>query len=73
MGFSPLHDKAFDRGLIAFDDNLHLLISPRLSENYDNTTVSANFAALAGKMLAQPERFPPSPDFLARHRQAWGY
>lgn len=68
-----LHDKAFDRGFISFDDESHLLLSPRLADHYNNATILANFANLAGSSLAQPGRFPPNPEFLARHRKTWGY
>lgn len=70
---NALHDKAFDRGLIAFDDGLRLLLSPRLAEHYDNDTISAEFAKIEGKKLAEPERFPPDPGFLAKHRTMWKF
>lgn len=70
---NALHDRAFDRGFISFDDDCRLLLSDRLSEHYNNEVVSANFAALAGKPIAKPEKFPPDPAFLARHRKVWGY
>ncbi len=70
---NALHDKAFDRGLIAFDAKLRLLLSPRLADHYDNRTISGNFANLEGKPLAEPRRFVPSQEFLARHRKMWNF
>lgn len=68
---NALHDKAFDRGLIGFDDNLRLLLSPRLAEHLDNQTIQASFAGLQGHPLTPPTRFPPDHTFLQRHRKAW--
>lgn len=66
---SRLHDAAFDRGLIAFDENLKLLLSPQLESKLDQRSVAENFGAYAG----QPLQFPsdaalPNPDFLLEHR-----
>jgi putative restriction endonuclease len=66
---SRLHDAAFDRGLIAFDENLKLLLSPQLESKLDQRSVAENFGAYAG----QPLQFPsdaalPNPDFLWEHR-----
>lgn len=68
---NALHDKAFDRGLIGFDDDLRLLLSPRLAEHVDNQTIQSAFTTLEGHPLTPPTRFPPDPAFLQRHRTAW--
>lgn len=66
---SRLHDAAFDRGLITFDENLKLLLSPQLESKLGQRSVAENFGAYAG----QPLQFPsdaalPNPDFLWEHR-----
>jgi len=67
---SRLHDAAFDRGLIAFDDRLRLLLSPRLKSELPQRAVAENFGAYAGQPLTLPtEAIPPDPAFLAQHRQ----
>ncbi len=67
---SRLHDAAFDVGLIAFDDDLRLLLSPRIKEALPQRFVADSFGAYAGQPLALPEEgIPPDPDFLRRHRQ----
>src|SRR5688572_31776430 len=43
--FRSLHDAAFDRGLIAFDDNLRLQLSPRLKSQLEQRSVAENFGA----------------------------
>lgn len=68
-----LHDKAFDRGLISFTDDLELLVHTRIHEHYANGAVAANFAAYEGKAIAPPARFMPDAGFVRRHRELWGF
>lgn len=68
---NALHDKAFDRGLIAFDDHFRLILSPRINDHFDNETIQSNFAAFQGYPITSPTRFPPDRTFLERHRKAW--
>ena len=66
---SRLHDAAFDRGLIAFDDNLRLLLSPRLKAELPQRSVAENFGAYAGEILHFPDdAAPPELAFLSHHR-----
>ena len=66
---SRLHDAAFDRGLIAFDDNLHLLLSPRLKAELPHRSVAENFGAFAGEPLRVPDdAVVPEVAFLSKHR-----
>ena len=67
---NALHDKAFDKGLISFDDNLCLLVSGEIEEHFANQTIEANFASFEGKPISLPEQFTPAPEFLAEHRKA---
>jgi hypothetical protein len=61
-----LHDRAFDRHLITFDQDLRLLIRKDVPE-------AARIALERGASshLRLPERFLPDPILLARHRQAF--
>jgi hypothetical protein len=64
-----LHDAAFDRGLIAFDDKLRLLLSPRIKTELSQRTVAENFGAYAGETLCFPDDAAlPELAFLAKHR-----
>lgn len=66
---SRLHDAAFDRYLISFDDNLRLLISPELKAELPQRIVADNFGAYVGEPLRLPEdATPPNLDFIAIHR-----
>ena len=66
---SRLHDAAFDRGLIAFDDRLRLLLSPRLKSELSQRAVSENFGAYAGQPLCLPDDAAlPELAFLSEHR-----
>ena len=69
LSLSRLHDAAFDRGLITFDDDLRLLLSPRLKAELSQSTVEANFGAYVGEPLLIPDDAAlPDTSFLARHR-----
>jgi len=70
---NALHDKAFDRGLIALDDQFRLLVSDRLAEHFEGEIVQNNFVAYQGRPIHLPQRFAPDQEFLARHRRTWGF
>ncbi len=66
---SRLHDAAFDRGLITFDDNLRLVLSPKLKAELPQRSVAENFGAYAGETLHFPDdAAPPELAFLSQHR-----
>jgi putative restriction endonuclease len=66
---SRLHDVAFDRGFIAFDDDLKLMVSPALKAHFSHRPVDENFKAYAGEMLVVPnDAVLPELAFLAEHR-----
>jgi len=69
LSLSRLHDAAFDRGLIAFDDSFRLLLSPRLKTELPQRAVADNFGAYEGEPLHLPEdSVLPDLKFLAEHR-----
>ena len=69
---SRLHDAAFDAGLIAFDDTLRLLLSPRLKDALPLKIIADAFGAYAGNTLTLPDdAIPPNAIFLQRHRKAF--
>jgi putative restriction endonuclease len=71
LSLSRLHDAAFDRGLITFDDNLKLQLSPRLKKQLSQHAVAANFGEYAGQPLDLPDDAAlPDLSFLAEHRAA---
>lgn len=65
---SRLHDAAFDRGLIAFDAKMRLVLSPRLSSELPQRAAAENFGAYAGETLRLPDDAAlPDEKFLAEH------
>lgn len=66
---SRLHDGAFDRGLVTFDNEFRLVLSRRLHEHITNATLRASFEVYEGEPLTLPERFRPDDELLAKHRE----
>lgn len=65
---SSLHDKAFDRGLITFNEHLELVLSPRIKQ-LKSAVSEDNFAKYEGRALRLPIDYPPDASQLAYHRQ----
>ena len=69
LSLSRLHDVAFERGLIAFDDDLKLLLSAKLKAELPQRTVAENFGAYDGEPLQLPDDAAlPELSFLSEHR-----
>ncbi len=62
-------DTAFDKGLITFDEDYRLIISAYLESFLPDETLYRNFVAYCGKKIHWPNKFPPEPDFIRRHRE----
>lgn len=58
-----LHDRAFDRGLITFDDDYTMIVSKHLKLN----SMAKKFFEVSA--LLPPEKFAPDPIFLKYHRE----
>lgn len=67
LSMSATFDRAFDRGLISFDENRRLILSSNLASHPDRTTRN-HFSAYSGQEMAGARRFEPSSKFLAWHR-----
>ncbi len=61
---NSLHDKAFDKGLISFDENYRLIISSELKKQQ-----SKYFLDLEGKQITLPKKFLPNLNFLKYHNE----
>jgi hypothetical protein len=68
---NALHDKAFDRHLITFDEDCRLVVSSFLKKGNIPEFQAANFAKLEGATLTLPHRFAPCPRALKEHRNAF--
>ena len=64
---SAIHDKAFDKGLIALSDDFTVLVSTELKRS-ENVFIQAVILPLDGQPIELPERFVPDATFVARHR-----
>lgn len=64
---NALHDRAFDRGLIAVDRNLKVIVSPLL--RHKDTAADRLLVASEGVSLRLPNHFQPSAEFLEYHRK----
>ena len=69
LALNALHDRAFDRGLITFDESLRVVLSPRLTSQVPPPFHNQTLLQLAGRQLNPPTRFPPDPAALAYHRE----
>lgn len=60
-------DRAFDRGLIAFNDDLTVIVSSRLTRHHEAGGILVP-GGLVGRRLNPPSRFDPDPRALEYHR-----
>lgn len=68
---NTLHDKAFDRHLITFDEDNRLVVSSVLKIGVSAEFQSSSFAELEGTMLKLPHRFAPDSHALENHRNSF--
>ena len=68
---NALHDKAFDRHLIAFDEDLRLVVSRLLKKGEIPEFQGSSFRSLEGRKLSLPHRFAPDLRALEKHRNAF--
>lgn len=64
---SSLHDKAFDRGLITFDEDLKLVLSNKIKQ-LKSSIYLENFEKYEGKIIRTPINHSPNKEHLAYHR-----
>lgn len=67
IALNALYDKAFDRHLISFNENLNLVLSPKLKEKCKDETVKTYFLKYENKILVMPYRFYPDMGALKTH------
>ena len=66
---NSLYDKAFDRGLVTFSDDLRVVISPVLRAQSASQFHPWALLDVEGASLNLPARFAPDPISLAFHRE----
>lgn len=66
---NSLHHRAFDRGLIGFDESLQLMLSPALDSAESTEFQRAAFARYEGQTITLPIRFELDRDAVQYHRE----
>lgn len=69
LALNSLYDRAFDKGLITFDESWRLVISERLKTGTIPDFQRTTFLEIEGRPLRLPIRFEPDPDAMAYHRR----
>lgn len=66
---SSLYDSAFDKGLISFAENYHVLFSTRLKDNVGKDYYAQYFEPIYGRsLITDGLKYPVDPSFLEWHR-----
>lgn len=66
---NALFDRAFDRGLLTFDENHRAIVSRRLRSAAARADLSCSIVETHGRPLRLPRRLSPDPTALAHHRE----
>ncbi len=66
---SAIHDRAFENGDLAIDDDYRVLIAAPLRRSA-NEFLQQALVRFHGQQLRMPQRFAPDPALLRRHREA---
>lgn len=70
IALNALHDRAFDLGLITFDEDLRMVCAHALHDHYTNATVAQQFEKHEGAaLMVPPDSLGPKPEYLAWHRR----
>lgn len=66
---NSLFDRAFDRGLITFDEDFRLVLSRELRDTQSREALNRHFLHYEGQPLRTPQKFQPNKQFLGIHRE----
>ena len=64
---SAIHDRAFDKGLLALTDDFKIIVSEELKRRKETFVIEV-LLPLSGRTIEPPERFAPQAEFIAWHR-----
>lgn len=64
---SALYDKAFDKGLIGFNSEYKVVLSPQLKKYSDKDYYAKYFLSIDDVKLLQPQKYMPNLHFLEWH------
>lgn len=65
---NPLHDRAFERGLMTIDSDFRISIAERVRDDTSPATADL-LLSYDGESLRLPDAFSPDPELLRRHRE----
>ncbi|MDE5832204.1 MAG: HNH endonuclease [Desulfovibrio sp.] len=65
---SSLYDKAFDSGLISFDEDLRLIYSSKITEKYESKYFKKFFKPYEKAKLTLPLKYNPNQIYISWHR-----
>ncbi len=69
IALNAMHDAAFDRHLMTFDDDGRMVIGKRLADGIGQSELVSGFLAYQGRTLTAAFRTAPNPELFARHRK----
>ncbi|MFU8781340.1 MAG: HNH endonuclease, partial [Kiritimatiellia bacterium] len=67
---NALYDRAFDRGVITFDEIFRMVVSAALKKDRPPEFQQINFLKVEGNKLILPHRFQPDAAALQHHRES---
>ena len=70
---SALHDRAYDQGLITVLPDFTVRVSPKLKIASGDDFIKESLMRFDKQGIHLPERFGPSPVFLTKHAQRFGF
>jgi putative restriction endonuclease len=70
---SALHDKAYDQGLITVMPDYTVRVSKALVTQAHNAYLISSLLCFDKQPISMPEKFKPSPEFLASHAKRFGF
>lgn len=69
IALCAFHDRAFDRGLISVDEQMNVIVAPRLIVSNPPKLHEVGLIEVNHRHLIMPERFFPDPNALKFHRK----
>tara|TARA_R110002110_G_scaffold147129_2_gene337340 strand:- start:39198 stop:39959 length:762 start_codon:yes stop_codon:yes gene_type:complete len=69
IALNNLYDRAFDEGLLTFDENWKVCLANDLRDHIVDSELSKRILDIEGRELQMPRRFYPDPAAMDYHRQ----
>lgn len=69
IALNGLYDKAFDKGLLTFDEKFRVLLSSEIKDHFSDSDLCLRLLDVEGRQLRMPKRFYPDVEAMDYHRQ----